>query len=84
MDAQNKKLQEIFYKNLEKLRNRQSAINKTITEMKNTLERTDSRITDSEERTGELENRMMEITEAEQNKEKKNEKKCIISQRLLG
>ena len=43
--------------------------------MKNTLERTDSRITDSEERTGELENRMMEITEAEQNKEKKNEKK---------
>ena len=75
MDAQNKKLQEIFYKNLEKLRNRQSAINKTITEMKNTLERTDSRITDSEERTGELENRMMEITEAEQNKEKKNEKK---------
>ena len=75
MDAQNKKLQEIFYKNLEKLRNRQSAINKTITEMKNILERTDSRITDSEERTGELENRMMEITEAEQNKEKKNEKK---------
>ena len=75
MDAQNKKLQEIFYKNLEKLRNRQSAINKTITEMKNTLERTDSRITDSEERTGELENRMMEITEAEQNKEKKNDKK---------
>ena len=75
MDAQNKKLQEIFYKNLEKLRNRQSAINKTITEMKNTLERTDSRITYSEERTGEPENRMMKITEAEHNKEKKNEKK---------
>ena len=73
MDAQNKKLQEIFYKNLEELRTRQSAINKTIAEVKNTLEGTDSRITDSEERTVELENRMVEITETEQNKGEKKE-----------
>ena len=73
MDAQNKKSQEIFYKNLEELRTRQSAINKTIAEMKNTLGRTDNRIPDSEERTVELENRMVEITETEQNKGEKKE-----------
>ena len=40
-------------------------MNNTITEMKNTLEGTNSRITEAEEWVSELEDRMMEITAAE-------------------
>ena len=43
-------------------------MNNTITEIKNTLEKTNSRITEAEEQISELEDRMVEITEAEQNK----------------
>ena len=39
--------------------------------MKNTLERINNRITEAEERISELENRMVEITAEEQNKEKR-------------
>ena len=42
----------------------------TITEMKNTLERISSRITEAEERTSDLEDRMVEFTAMAQNKEK--------------
>ena len=45
-------------------------MNNTITEMKNTLEGI-SRITETEEWISDLENRMVEFTAAEQNKEKK-------------
>ena len=44
-------------------------------EMKNTLERINSRITEAEEWISDLENRMMKINAAKQNIEKKNEKK---------
>ena len=44
-------------------------------EMKNTLERINSRTTEAEEWINGLEDRMVEITAAEQNIEKKNEKK---------
>ena len=47
----------------------------TITEMKNTLERINSRITEAEKFISHLKDRMVEFTAAEQNKEKKNEKK---------
>ena len=48
----------------------------TITEMKTTLEGINSRITEAEEWTSDLEDRMVEITAMEQNKKKKmNEKK---------
>ena len=43
--------------------------------MNNTLKGISSRKTDAEERINDLENRMVEITAAEQNTEKKNEKK---------
>ena len=43
----------------------------TITEMKNTLEGINSRITEAEEQIIDLEDRMVEITTAEQNKEKR-------------
>ena len=61
MDAQSKKLQEVFIRELEN--------KNTITEMKNTLEGINSRINEAEEWISELEDRVVEITAAEQNKE---------------
>ena len=54
-------------------------MNNTITEMKNTLEGINSRITEAEEQINELEGRMVEITSAEQNKEKrmKRNENCL-------
>ena len=46
-------------------------MNNTITEMKNTLEGINNRITESEERIRELKDKMVEITAEEQNKEKR-------------
>ena len=46
-------------------------MNNTITEIKNTLEGTNSRITEAEERKSELEDRTVEITAEEQNKGKR-------------
>ena len=45
-------------------------MNNTITEMKSTLEGINNRITEAEERTSELEDKMVEITTEEQNKKK--------------
>ena len=44
--------------------------NKTITEKTNTLQGINNRITEAEERISELEDRKVEITTEEQNKEK--------------
>ena len=46
-------------------------MNNTITEMKTTLEGISIRITEAEERISDLEDRMMEFTATEQNKEKR-------------
>ena len=46
-------------------------MNNTITEMKNTLEGTNSRITEAEEQIRDLEDRMVEFTAVEQNKQKR-------------
>ena len=43
------KIQEMFNKDLEELKNKQTKMNNTITEMKNTLEGINSRITEAEE-----------------------------------
>ena len=45
-------------------------MNNVITEVKNTLEGTNSRITETEERINQIEDRMAEINEAERKKEK--------------
>ena len=50
-------------------------MNDAINEIKNTLERTNSRIMESEDSISEVEGRTVEINEAERKKEKKNEKK---------
>ena len=46
-------------------------MNNTITEMKNTLEGNNRRITEAEERISDLEDRMVQFTAMEQNKEKR-------------
>ena len=56
-------------KDLEKIKKSQSIINNAITEAKNTLEGTNSRITEAEDRINEVEDRMVEINEAERKKE---------------
>ena len=47
-------------------------MNNAITEIKSTLEGTNSRITEAEDRTSEVEEILIEISEAERKKEKKN------------
>ena len=49
-------------------------MNNAINEIKNSLEGINSRITEEEERKSDVENKIVEIITAEQNKEKKNEK----------
>ena len=70
------KMQEMFIKDLQELKNKQI-------EMNNTLEGVNSRIAEAEEQINVLENRMVEITATEQNVEKKNGKKRD-SLRTLG
>ena len=64
MEAKIEKIQEMFTKDLEELKNKP-------TEMNNTLERLNSRITEAEEQVNELDDRTVEITAAEQNTEKR-------------
>ena len=65
MKAKTEKMQEMFTKDLEELKNKQ-------TEMNNTLEGINSRITEAEEQVNDLKDKMVEITAAEQNIEKRN------------
>ena len=65
------KIQEMFNKDLEELKSKQAMINNTINEIKNSLEGIHSRKTEAEERISDLEDKIVEITTAEQNKEKR-------------
>ena len=60
----------MFNKDLEKLKSKQTMMNNTINEIKNSLEGINSRITEEEERRSDLEDKIVEIT-AEQNKKKR-------------
>ena len=71
MEAWIMRIQEVFNKDLEELKNKQTVMNNTVTEMKNTLEGINSTITEAEEQITELVDRMVEITAEEQNKEKR-------------
>ena len=71
MEAKIETMQEMFNKDLEELKNKQTEMNNTITETKNTLEGINSRITEAEERISDLEDRMVEFTATEQNREKR-------------
>ena len=65
------KIQDTFNKDLEELKSKQTMMNNTINEIKNSLEGIKSRITEAEKRKSDLENKTVEITTTEQNKEKK-------------
>ena len=64
MQASTEKIKEIFNKDLEELKNKQTQMNNTITEMKNTLEGINNRITEAEEQISGLEDKMVEFTAA--------------------
>ena len=63
------KTQETFNKDLEELKSKQTVMNNTINEIENSLEGINSRM--AEERISDLEDKIVEITTAEQNKEKR-------------
>ena len=67
----NRDLEELKDKHLEELNNKQKEMNNTITKMKNILEGFNSRITEAEERISDLQDKMVEFTVMEQNKEKR-------------
>ena len=64
-------MQEKFNKDLEEIKKSQSIMSNAITEIKSTLEGTNSRITEAEYRVSDVEDRMVEINEAERKKEKR-------------
>ena len=74
MEAKIEKMQDMFNKDLEELKNTQTEMNNTITAMKNTLEGINSSLTEAEERISDLEDRMVEFTAVEQNKEKRKKR----------
>ena len=57
------KMQEMFNKDLEEIKKNQSIMSNATTEIKSTLEGTNSTITEEEDRISEVENRMVEINE---------------------
>ena len=65
------KIQETFNKDLGELKSKQTMMNNTISEIKNSLDGISSWITEAEERIRDLEDKIVEITTAEQNKEKR-------------
>ena len=65
------KIQETFNKDLEELKSKQTMMNNTKNEIKNSLEGISSRITDAEEWISDLEDKIVEITTTVQNKEKR-------------
>ena len=65
------KIQEMFKKDLEELKSKQTMMNNTINEIKSSLEGINSRITEAEEWISHLEDKIVEITAAEQSKEKR-------------
>ena len=65
------KIQETFNKDLEEVKSKQTMMNNTINEIKHSPEGINRRITEAEERISDLEDKTVEITTAEENKEKR-------------
>ena len=68
LESKMEKMQESINKDLEELKNKYT--NNTITEIKNTLQGINSRISEAEKRSSEMEDKMVEIIYEEQNKVK--------------
>ena len=71
IENRKEKIKEMFNKDLEELKSKQTMMNNTINEIKNSLEGNNSRITEAEERISDLEDKIVGITTAEHNKEKR-------------
>ena len=79
LESKMEKIQESINKDLEELKSKHAEINNTelllinilITEIKNTLEGINSRVSEAEERISVLEDKMVEITSEDQNKVKR-------------
>ena len=71
LETRLEKMQERFNKDLEETKRSQYIMSNAINEIKNTLEGTNSRITEAEDRISEVEDRMVEINESEWKKEKR-------------
>ena len=70
LEIRNEKMHERFNKDLEEIKKSQYIMTNAINEIRNTLEATNSRITEAEDRISEVEYRMAEINESERKKEK--------------
>ena len=70
LETKIEKMQEMFNKDLEEIKESQSIMNNAITETESTLEGTNSRITEAEDRRSEVEDKMVEINEAQREREK--------------
>ena len=68
LETRIERMQEMFNKDLEEIKKSQLIMNNAINEIKNTLEGTNSRITEAEDRISEAEDRMVEINETEKKK----------------
>ena len=64
-------MQEMFNMDLEEIKRSQLKMNNAINEIKNSLEGTNSIITEAEDRISEAQDKMVEINEAERKKEKR-------------
>ena len=64
LETRIERMQEMFNKDLEEKKKSQYIVNKATNEIRNTLEGTNSRITEAEDRIIEVEDRMVEINEA--------------------
>ena len=71
LETRVEKMKEGFDKNLEEIKKSQYIMNTAINKIKDTLEATNSRITEAEDRISEIEDRMVEINESERKKEKR-------------
>ena len=65
-------MQEMFNKDLEEIKRSQLKMNNTINEIKNTLEGTNRRTTEAEDKISEVEDRMVKINKGERKKKKRN------------
>ena len=72
LETRIEKMKEMFNKDLEEIKKSRSIMTNITTEFKNTLEGTNSGITDAEDRISEVEERMVEINEAGRKKGKNN------------
>ena len=71
LETRIEKMQEMFIKDLEEIKKSQSIMNNAIAEIKSPLEGSNSRITEAEDGVSEVEDRMVELNEAERKKDLK-------------